>query len=129
MANEVAEALHESKARGADVELKAMKSKQASFSPSLSLYLSLSLCRPNFSTIIIYAPVYRHTLPFSLEWRMFGPKADVLPPSGQEARPSAAYTELVCMLTCVTEKLNIECLRATQFSVLKGLREFSERPI
>ncbi len=36
----------------------------------------------------------------------FGPAlADALPPSGQEARPSAAYSELVDVLSRATEKL------------------------
>ncbi len=39
----------------------------------------------------------------------FGPAlADALPPSGQEARPSAAYSELVDMLSCATEKLSLD---------------------
>ncbi len=39
----------------------------------------------------------------------FGPAlADALPPSGQEARPSAAYSELVDMLSRATEKLALD---------------------
>ncbi len=39
----------------------------------------------------------------------FGPVlADALPPSSQEARPSAAYTELVDVLSRATEKLSLD---------------------
>ncbi len=39
----------------------------------------------------------------------FGPAlADALPPSGQEARPSAAYSELVDVLSRATEKLTLD---------------------
>ncbi len=39
----------------------------------------------------------------------FGPlSAGALPPSGQEARPSAAYPELVDVLVRTTEKLSID---------------------
>ncbi len=39
----------------------------------------------------------------------FGPAlADALPPSGQEARPSAAYSELVNVLLRATEKLSLD---------------------
>ncbi len=39
----------------------------------------------------------------------FGPAlADALPPSGQEARPSAAYSELVDVLSRATEKLALD---------------------
>ncbi len=39
----------------------------------------------------------------------FGPAlADALPPSGQEARPSAAYSELVAVLSRTTEKLVLD---------------------
>ncbi len=39
----------------------------------------------------------------------FGPAlADALPPSGQEARPSAAYSELVDVLSLATEKLALD---------------------
>ncbi len=39
----------------------------------------------------------------------FGPAlTDALPPSGQESWPSAAYSELVDVLSSVTEKLSIE---------------------
>ncbi len=34
--------------------------------------------------------------------------ADALPPSGQEARPSAAYSELVDVLSHATEKLALD---------------------
>ncbi len=34
--------------------------------------------------------------------------ADALPPGGQEARPSAAYSELVDVLSCATEKLALD---------------------
>ncbi len=39
----------------------------------------------------------------------FGPAlADAFPPSGQEARPSAAYSELVDVLSRATEKLFLD---------------------
>ncbi len=39
----------------------------------------------------------------------FGPAlADALPPSGQEARPSAAYSELMDVLSRATEKLALD---------------------
>ncbi len=39
----------------------------------------------------------------------FGPAlTDVLLPSGQETRPSAAYSELVDVLLCATEMLSID---------------------
>ncbi len=39
----------------------------------------------------------------------FGPAlADAFPPSGEEARPSAAYSKLVDMLSRATEKLSLD---------------------
>lgn len=39
----------------------------------------------------------------------FGPaSADALPPSGQEAQPSVAYSELLDVLACTSEKLSID---------------------
>ncbi len=42
--------------------------------------------------------------------------ADALPPSGQEARPSAAYSELVDVLSRATEKLALDWSSLTRHS-------------
>ncbi len=45
----------------------------------------------------------------------FGPAlADAFPPSGQEARPSKAYSELVDVLSRATEKLSLDEPRKSQ---------------
>ncbi len=91
-------------------------------SPFLSLS-RLSKCVWIFrlnSCMSIYVLAWRHTTPFPSGKMMcyyesasdsehFRPiLADALPPSDQEARPSAAYSELVDVLSCTTEKLSID---------------------
>ncbi|KAK9978247.1 hypothetical protein ABG768_020006 [Culter alburnus] len=64
------------------------------------------------------SPEARKTVSFGLDYVIytaasdsedFGPaSADALPPACQEAQPSAAYSELIDVLSCATEKLVID---------------------
>ncbi len=56
----------------------------------------------------------------------FGPSLDALPLSGQEARPSPAYSELVDVLSHDTEKLSLDWTRrAPRVSLFKTRRAVS----
>ncbi len=106
---------------GSDVELEAMESEQTGLAFSLSF--SPEHVRANspveFAHDYLYpSPEARDTVSFGLDYILltaasdsedFGPVlADALPPSGQEARPSAANSELVDVLSRATEKLSLD---------------------
>ncbi len=116
-APEAAEALRESVTWGLDVELKEMESEQMGLALSLSLSLSPEpACEDSpvefTHDYLCPSPRARNAISFGLEDILFtaaaesedfGPaSADALPPSGQEARPSAAYPELVDVLARTT---------------------------
>ncbi|KAF4114059.1 hypothetical protein G5714_004282 [Onychostoma macrolepis] len=120
-APEAAEALRESTTWGSDVELEAMESEQTGFASSLPL--SPEHVRVNSPVEFAHeylcpSPEARDSVSFGLDDILFtaasdsedfGPAlTDALPPSGQEARPSAAYSELVDVLSRATEKLSID---------------------
>ncbi len=96
-------------------------SRQAS--PFLSLPLPsahVRIRRSNFCMIFCFVSFglddVLHTAASDSE--DFGPAlADALPPSGQEARPSAAYSELVDVLSRATEKLALDCRVALSSSM------------
>ncbi len=106
-------ALRESATWGSDVELEAMESEQT------GLAFSLPLSRAEFAHDYLYpSPEARDTVFFGLDDVLltaasdsedFGSAlADAFPPSGQEARPSAAYSELIDVLSRATEKLSLD---------------------
>ncbi len=116
-APEAAEALCESTTWGSDVELEAMESEQTGL--AFSLPPSPEHVRVNSPVEIAHeylcpSPEARDTVSFGLDDVLFtavsdsedfGPAlADALPPSGQEAGPSAAYSELMNVLSRATEK-------------------------
>ncbi len=115
-------ALRESATWGSDVELEAMDSEQMGL--AFSLPLSPENVRAN--SLVEFAPDYlypspeaRDTISFGLDDVLltaacdsedFGPAlADAFPPGGQESRPSAAYSELVDVLSRATEKRSLDC--------------------
>ncbi len=95
-----------------------MESEQTGLAPSLPLSTE-HVCASSpveFAHNYLYPrPEARDTVPFRLEDVLFTAASDsedfrpalndALPPSGQEARPSAAYSELVDVLSRATEKL------------------------
>ncbi len=104
-----------------DVELEEMESEQTGL--ALSLPPSPERVRANSPVEFLHdflfpSPRARDTVSFGLDDILhtaasdsedFGPAlADALPPSGQEARPSAAYSELVDVLSHATEKLALD---------------------
>ncbi len=104
---------------GSDVELEEMESEQTGL--AFSLPPSPERVRVNSPVEFVHdflfpSPRARDT--FGLDDILhtaasdsedFGPaQADALPPSGQEARPSAAYSELVDVLSRATEKLALD---------------------
>ncbi len=114
-----ASALCEVAAWSLDAELEAMESEQF----SLSLPPSPGRHRANspvqFSRCCLApSPEAREAVSFGLEDILYTVASDsedfgtvsldVLPPSGQEARPSPAYTELVDVLARATEKLSLD---------------------
>ncbi|KAF4105117.1 hypothetical protein G5714_014448 [Onychostoma macrolepis] len=120
-APEAAEALRESTTWGSDVELEAMESEQTGFASSLPL--SPEHVRVNSPVEFVHeylcpSPEARDAVSFGLDDVLFtaasdsedfGPAlVDALPPSGQEARASAAYSELMDVLSRATEKLSID---------------------
>ncbi|KAF4110501.1 hypothetical protein G5714_007532 [Onychostoma macrolepis] len=120
-APEAAEVLRESTTWGSDVELEAMESEQTGFATSLPL--SPEHVRVNSPVEFVHeylcpSPEARNAVSFGLDdisftaasdSEDFGPAlTDALPPSGQEARPSPAYSELVDVLSRATEKLSID---------------------
>ncbi len=114
-------AFHESATWVSDVEREAMESEQTGL--AFSLPLSPEHVRASspveFTHDYLYpSPEARDTVSFRLDDVLFtaasdsedfGPAlTDSLPPSGQEARPSAAYSELVDVLSRTTEKPSID---------------------
>ncbi len=106
---------------GSDVELEEMESKQTGL--AFSLPPSPERVRANSPVEFVHhflfpSPRARDTVSFGLDDILhtaasdsedFGPAlADALPPSGQEVRPSAAYSELVDVLLRATEKLALD---------------------
>ncbi len=106
---------------GSDVELEEMESEQTGL--AFSLPPSPGRVCANSPVEFLHdflfpSPGAHHTISFGLDDILhtaasdsedFGPAlADALPPSGQEARPSAAYSELVDVLSRATEKLALD---------------------
>ncbi len=106
---------------GSDVELEEMESEQTGL--AFSLPPSPERARANspvefLPDFLFPSPKARDFVSFGLDDVLhtaasdsedFGPAlADALPPSGQEARPSAAYSELVDVLSRATEKLALD---------------------
>ncbi len=106
---------------GSDVELEEMESEQTGL--AFSLPPSPECVRASSPVEFLHdflfpSPRARDTISFGLDdilhtaasdFEDFGPAlADALPPSGQEARPSAAYFELVDVLSRATEKLALD---------------------
>ncbi len=104
-----------------DVELEEMESEQTGL--AFSLPPSPERARANSPVEFLHdflfpSPKARDFVSFGLDDVLhtaasdsedFGPAlADALPPSGQEARPSAAYSELVDVLSRATEKLALD---------------------
>ncbi len=109
---EASAAFRESATWGSDVELEAMESEHTGL--ALSLPLSPEhVCASSpveFAHDYLYpSPEARDTVSFGLDCLLFtaasdsedfGPAlTDSLPPSGQDAQPSAAYSELVDVLS------------------------------
>ncbi len=120
-APEASEASRETATWGSDVELEEMESEQT----GLAFSLPHSTERVHANSPVEFAHDYlfpspraRDTVSFGLEDILktaasdsedFGPAlVDALPPSSQEARPSAAYSELVDVLSRATEKLALD---------------------
>ncbi len=104
---------------GSDVELEEMESEQTGlFSPSLSRRARANSPVEFLHDFLFPSPKAHDFVSFGLDDVLhtaasdsedFGPAlADALPPSGQEARPSAAYSELVDVLSRATEKLALD---------------------
>ncbi len=106
---------------GSDVELEEMESEQTGL--AFSLPPSPKCARANSPVEFLHdflfpSPKAHDFVSFGLDDVLhtaasdsedFGPAlADALPPSGQEARPSAAYSELVDVLSRATEKLTLD---------------------
>ncbi len=106
---------------GSDVELEEMESEQTGL--AFSLPPSPDRARANspvkfLPDFLFPSPKARDFVSFGLDDILhtaasdsedFGPaSADALPPNGQEARPSAAYSELVDVLSRATEKLALD---------------------
>ncbi len=116
-----AAASREAASWGSDVELEEMESEQTGL--TFSLPPSPERARANSPVELLHdflfpSPKARELVSFGLDDILhtaasdsedFGPAlADALPPSGQEARPSAAYSELVDVLSRATEKLALD---------------------
>ncbi len=108
---------------GSDFELEEMESEQTGLAFSLSLSLPPSSDRAN--SPVEFLPDFQFPSPKARDFVSFGlddilhtaasdsedfgsASADALPPNGQEARPSAAYSELVDVLSHATEKLALD---------------------
>ncbi len=106
---------------GSDVELEEMESEQT----GLAFSLPPSPDRARANSPVEFLPDFQFPSPKARDFVSFGlddilhtaasdsedfgpALADALPPSGQEARPSAAYSELVDVLSRVTEKLALD---------------------
>ncbi len=114
-------ASHRAASWGSDVELEEMESEQTGL--AFSLPPSPERARANSPVKFLHdflfpSPKAHDLVSFGLDDVLhmaasdsedFGPAlADALPPSGQEARPSAAYSELVDVLSRTTEKLTLD---------------------
>ncbi len=114
-------ASHRAASWGSDVELEEMESEQTGL--AFSLPPSPERARANSPVEFLHdflfpSPKAHDFVSFGLDDVLhtaasnsedFGPAlADVLPPSGQEARPSVAYSELVDVLSRATEKLALD---------------------
>ncbi len=106
---------------GSDVELEEMESEQTGLAfslPSSPERVCANSPVEFLHDFLFPSPRARDTVSFGLDdiqhtaasdSEDFGPAlADALPPSGQEARPSAAYSELVDVLSRATEKLALD---------------------
>ncbi len=114
-----ASSLREAAPWSLDAELEAMESEQFSLSlpPLPGLYCANSPVQFSHSCLAP-SPEAREAVSFGLEDILYTAASDsedfgamsldVLPPSVQEARPSPAYTELVDVLACATEKLSLD---------------------
>ncbi len=101
---------------GSDIELEEKESEQTGL--AFSLPPSPERARANSHDFLFPSPKAHDFVSFGLDDVLhtaasdsedFGPAlADALPPSGQEARPSAAYSELVDVLSRATEKLALD---------------------
>ncbi len=106
---------------GSDVELEEMESEQT----GLAFSLPPSPERARANSPVEFLPDFQFPSPKARDFGFFGlddilhtaasdsedfgpALADALPPSGQEARPSAAYSELVDVLSRATEKLALD---------------------
>ncbi len=106
---------------GSDVELEEMESEQT----GLAFSLPPSPDRARANSPVEFLPDFQFPSPKARDFVSFGlddilhtaasdsedfgpALADALPPSGQEARPSAAYSELVDVLSRATEKLALD---------------------
>ncbi len=106
---------------GSDVELEEMESEQT----GLAFSLPPSSERARANSPVEFLPDFQFPSPKARDFVSFGlddilhtaasdsedfgpALADALPPSGQEARPSAAYSELVDVLSRATEKLALD---------------------
>ncbi len=106
---------------GSDVELEEMESEQTGL--AFSLPPSPDCARVN--SPVEFLPDFQFPSPKACDFVSFGlddilhtaasdsedfgpALADALPPNGQEARPSAAYSELVDVLSRATEKLALD---------------------
>ncbi len=108
---------------GSDVKLEEMESEQT----GLAFSLPPSPDRARANSPVEFLPDFQFPSPKARDFVSFGlddilhtaasdsedfgpALADALPPSGQEARPSAAYSELVDVLSRATEKLALDWL-------------------
>ncbi len=113
--------LVEPRAGGSDVELEEMESEQT----GLAFSLPPSPDRARANSPVEFLPDFQFPSPKARDFVSFGlddilhtaasdsedfgpALADALPPNGQEARPSAAYSELVDVLSRATEKLALD---------------------
>ncbi len=114
-APEASAASRESATWGSDVELEAMESEQTGLAFSLPPSPEHVRAKHEY---LYPSPRARDTVSFGLDdilltaasnFEDFGPAlVDALPPSGQEAQPSAVYAELVDVLSRATEKLSLD---------------------
>ncbi len=113
--------LREAAAWSLEVKLKAMESEQFSLSLPPSPRHHRASSPVQFSVAVVLHPARTHGTLFPSGWRIFyipwppdsedfgATSLDFLQPSSQEAWPSPAYTELVEVLACATEKLSLDC--------------------
>ncbi len=98
--------------------VRMLSSRRWRVSRQASPFLSLSLpstcariqnCYPSPGALDTVSVLDDILLTAASDSEDFGPAlADALPPCGQEARPSAAYSELVDVLSRATEKLSLD---------------------